>query len=83
MLLKAGVNDPQGLSIRGGLHSLGFRQVEEVRAGKILMVRLTAASQAEAESAVDQMCARLLANPVIERYSFTVREADGSAATAP
>jgi phosphoribosylformylglycinamidine synthase PurS subunit len=80
--LKPSVNDPQGLSIRGGLHTLGFEQVESVRAGKLIQVRLSASDRASAEAAVDQMCARLLANPVIEQYSFSVSE-EPAASTAP
>ena len=68
--LKTSVNDPQGLSIRGALHSLGFAGVHDVRAGKLISMQLEAASRVEAEQSVDQMCAKLLANPVIETYSF-------------
>lgn len=68
--LKPGVNDPQGLAIAGGLHSLGFRGVEEVRAGRYLEVWLEAADQSTATHNVDRMCQQLLANPVIEAYRF-------------
>jgi phosphoribosylformylglycinamidine synthase len=70
VVLKPSVNDPQGLSIRGALHSLGFGRVAEVRAGKLFVLRLEAADQQQAEAEVEQMCERLLANPVIETYSF-------------
>ncbi len=73
--LKPGVNDPQGLAIAGGLRSLGFGGVEEVRAGRYLEVRLEAAGRAAAERDVDAMCQRLLANPVIETYRFEVVDA--------
>jgi phosphoribosylformylglycinamidine synthase PurS subunit len=73
--LKPGVNDPQGLAIAGGLRQLGFAGVEEVRAGRYLEVRLDAPDRAAAEQAVSEMCQRLLANPVIERYDFEVSEA--------
>lgn len=72
--LKPAVNDPPGLTIRGGLHSLGFTSVESVRAGKYMEIRLEAASAAEAEAAVTEMCRKLLANPVIEDFRFTVEE---------
>ncbi|GAC1322908.1 MAG: phosphoribosylformylglycinamidine synthase subunit PurS [Chloroflexota bacterium] len=72
--LKPSVNDPQGGSIRGALRSLGF-SVDDVRAGKLLNVRFSAEDRAAAEVAVDQMCAQLLANPVIESYSFTLTDA--------
>ena len=72
--LKPTVNDPPGLTIRGGLHSLGFSGVESVRSGKYLEIRVDAASQAEAEASVTEMCRKLLANPVIEDFRFTVEE---------
>jgi phosphoribosylformylglycinamidine synthase len=72
VLLKPSVNDPQGLSIRNALRSLEFGGVQDVRAGKLIRVRLEATDRREAEQAVERMCAQLLANPVIETYSFTL-----------
>lgn len=72
--LKAAVNDPQGLAIRGGLHQLGFGDVASVRAGKFFDIHLTAPDRASAEQQVSDMCRRLLANTVIEDYSYEVRE---------
>jgi len=77
--LKPTVNDPQGLTIRGGLHSLGFDSVASVRAGKYLEIRLDAADAASAEQRVAEMCDKLLANPVIE--DFRVELDDVAAAT--
>ena len=68
--LKPTVNDPQGLTIRGGLRSLGYESVESVRAGKYLELRLDAADRATAETQVTEMCRKLLANPVIEDFRF-------------
>ena len=78
--LKPVVLDPQGDAVLQGLHQLGFAAVSRVRVGKYLELTLTAASQTDAEAMVRQMCERLLANPVIERYSFTVEP--GGAPTA-
>ena len=75
VLLKPSVNDPQGLSIRNALRTLGFGGVEDVRAGKLIQVRLSAATRAAAEEALNGMCSQLLANPVIETYAFTLDEA--------
>ena len=72
--LKPTVNDPQGLTIADGLRSLGFSEVEGVRAGKYLEISLTAASAAEAGQRVDAMCDKLLANPIIESYRYDVEE---------
>ena len=68
--LKPTVNDPQGLTIRGALHSLGFADVESVRAGKYLEVRIAADDREKAEKQLAEMCRKLLANPVIEDYRF-------------
>ncbi len=73
--LKPTVNDPQGLTIRGGLHSLGFDSVSSVRAGKYLEIRLDAADAATAESRATEMCEKLLANPVIEDFRIELEEA--------
>ena len=74
--LKPTVNDPEGLTIASALHNLGFVGVASVRAGKLFEVTIEAASTEEAESLAEEMCTRLLANPVIERYSFEVAEDD-------
>ena len=75
VLLKASVNDPQGLSIRNALKTLGFAGVQDVRAGKLIAVTLEAGDRTEAEAACTAMCEKLLANPVIETYEFTLAEA--------
>lgn len=72
--LRPTVNDPQGITIRGGLHALGFAEVSSVRAGKYIEVSLDAPSQTAAEARVQEMCRRLLANPVIEDFRFAVEE---------
>ena len=68
--LKPTVNDPQGLTVQSSLKTLGFDAVESVRVGKYLEVKLGGDDRAAAERAVDGMCSKLLANPVIEHYSF-------------
>ena len=75
--LKPTVNDPQGLTIRGALHSLGFSDVASVRAGKYLEVRLDAKDRKQAEKQLGEMCRKLLANPVIEDSRFELEE-DGA-----
>ena len=73
--LKPTVNDPQGLTIKGGLHSLGFTSVDSVRAGKYMEIRLDGDSHQEAERLLNEMCRQLLANPIIENYRFELEEA--------
>lgn len=72
--LKPVVNDPEGITIGGALGSLGFRGVRGVRSGRYFQVTLAAKDQKTAAAQVDQMCARLLANPVIETYSFELAQ---------
>ncbi|HZP26725.1 MAG TPA: phosphoribosylformylglycinamidine synthase subunit PurS [Dehalococcoidia bacterium] len=76
--LKSTVNDPQGLTIKDALHSLGFGSVESVRAGKYMDVRINSADRAEAEKQVAEMCRRLLANPVIEEFRYDLEELKGA-----
>ncbi len=68
--LKPTVNDPQGLTIKGALHNLGFNTVEDVRAGKYLEIKIGQDDIEKARNLTDEMCRKLLANPVIENYRF-------------
>ncbi|SFM12149.1 phosphoribosylformylglycinamidine synthase [Gracilibacillus orientalis] len=70
--LKEGVLDPQGKAVQGSLNTLGYDNVKEVRVGKYL--ELTVHDDANIESEIEDMCNKLLANPVIENYSYTVEE---------
>ncbi|MCY3543296.1 MAG: phosphoribosylformylglycinamidine synthase subunit PurS [Chloroflexi bacterium] len=73
--LRPTVSDPQGQTIRGGLHQLGFNGVSSVRAGKYMEITLEAESESAASEQLRQMCDRLLANPVIEDYRFDLESA--------
>ena len=68
--LKNGVLDPQGRAIHGALASLGFTGVEDVRQGKYIELDLAETSEAAARAKVERMCKELLANTVIENYSY-------------
>ena len=70
--LKSTVNDPQGLTVKGGLRTLGFHCVQDVRIGKYMELQVDADSTEDAVSQVDRMCRQLLANTVIEQYRFDV-----------
>jgi phosphoribosylformylglycinamidine synthase PurS subunit len=71
--LRPGIADPEGMTITGGLHALGYDSVEEVRAGKLLRIAFNADDHAAAEEAVGGMCRRLLANPVMETADWELR----------
>ena len=68
--LKSGVLDPQGKAIGKALTGLGFAGVGEVRQGKLIEMELAEADPAKAKAAVTEMCEKLLANTVIERYEI-------------
>jgi phosphoribosylformylglycinamidine synthase len=70
--LKNGVLDPQGKAIERSLHTLGYQEVGEVRAGKCIELEISAPSREAAELRIREMCAKLLANPVIEDYRFEI-----------
>ena len=70
--LKNGVLDPQGTAIEGAVKGLGISGVGDVRQGKYIEVDLTESDPDKARSIVEQMCKDLLANTVIENYSYKI-----------
>lgn len=68
--LRTSVLDPAGTAVQSGLNQLGYGNVDEVRIGKYIELKLTAMNEAEAQHQVDRLCDQLLANPVIETYRF-------------
>ena len=68
--LKPGVNDPQGLTVKGALHNLGFDQVSRVRQGKFIELWVEESDKRKGEQQVEEMCQKLLANPIIENFRF-------------
>ena len=70
--LKNGVLDPQGKAIEGALGTLGFSGVDAVRQGKVFDVILDGDDRAAAEIQLKDMCAKLLANTVIENYTVEI-----------
>ncbi len=74
---KQGILDPQGVAIERSLPALGFDGVSNVRVGKFIELELEVADGAQREVAraeVDAMCRKLLANPIIEDFTFAVDE---------
>ena len=73
---RAGLLDPEGKAIQNALHSLEFDEVEDVRVGRLVRLRLLADTDSAAEQSADAMCRKLLANPVTEDYQIVVRKGD-------
>lgn len=74
---KQGILDPQGVAIERSLPALGFDGVSNVRVGKFIELELDVADGAETDAAraeIDAMCRKLLANPIIEDFTFAVDE---------
>ena len=64
--------DPQGKAVAHGLQKMDFTQVEDVRVGKHISIKLNAASKEEANAKVEEACKKLLANPIMEGYKFEI-----------
>jgi phosphoribosylformylglycinamidine synthase len=69
-----GISDPAGATVERALPALGYTNVEQVKIGKVIRLVVDAASADAARIQVEEMCERLLANPVIESYEVTVSE---------
>jgi phosphoribosylformylglycinamidine synthase len=67
--LKPSILDAQGVTVKRALASLGFGEVQDVRVGKVVDVELDGLGAEDARRRVDEMCARLLCNPVIEDFT--------------
>jgi phosphoribosylformylglycinamidine synthase subunit PurS len=68
--LKPGILDVQGTAVKRALAGLGFHDVTALRVGKVIEVEMDAASEAEARGRADEMCRKLLANPILEDYTI-------------
>ena len=70
--LKNGVLDPQGKAIEGALKGLGFDGVSGVRQGKEIELQLDETDETAARAKAEEMCKKLLANPVMENYAIEI-----------
>lgn len=70
--LKKGIHDPQGSTVENALEAMEFKNIERVRMGKYLELYLAGLSKKEAGHHVEEMCRKLLVNPVIEEYTYTL-----------
>ncbi|WP_158734623.1 phosphoribosylformylglycinamidine synthase subunit PurS [Alteribacillus sp. YIM 98480] len=71
--LKEGVLDPQGSAITHSLHTMNYNEVKSVQTGKY--IELEVEKTDDLEERVKEMCEKLLSNPVIEDYTYTIGEA--------
>ena len=71
--LKNGVLDPQGKAIGHALNGLGFQGIGEVRQGKVIDIELSESDAAKARTSLTEMCEKLLANTIIEKYEIELK----------
>lgn len=72
--LRKSILDPQGKAVRHGAHSLGYTAIDDIRIGKFIEMKIDAPSETEARRVTEEICRKLLANPVMEDFRYTVEE---------
>ncbi|MBE7437610.1 MAG: phosphoribosylformylglycinamidine synthase subunit PurS [Spirochaetales bacterium] len=72
--LKASILDPAGQAVEKALHEQAFPEVQDVRIGRTITLKLSASNAAEAQARVEQYCKKLLVNPVIESSQVELEE---------
>jgi phosphoribosylformylglycinamidine synthase len=70
---KRAVLDPQGKTVKHALESMRFTGIKDVRIGKFIEIELTGRNKAALKKKIDEACYKLLSNPVIEDYTFTLK----------
>ena len=70
--LRPSILDPQGKAVEHAILSLGLDSIRDVRMGKYIELTVEAGSQEEADRQTQEVCRRLLANPVMEDFAFTL-----------
>ena len=74
--LKNGILDPQGQAVKGGLDALGYKNINDVHVGKYIELFIEGEKEEEIKDQTDMMCKRLLANPIIEDYTFQINKVE-------
>jgi len=72
--LKKTIMDAQGQTVERALHNLGYSGVQDLRIGKFIEMQLDGAPEEQLSAQLDEMCRKLLANPIIEDFRFEVEE---------
>jgi phosphoribosylformylglycinamidine synthase len=72
---KDSVLDPQGQTVKNALHTLGYGFIKDVRQGKVFELELAGISRADAEKAIPEIADKVLANPIIEKFTWQIIDA--------
>ena len=70
--LRKSILDPQGKAVKNAIETLGVRGIQDVRMGKYIELQVDGLSEADAKETTEEVCKKLLANPVMEDYHFDV-----------
>ncbi len=70
--LRKSILDPQGKTVEHSLQSLGYNNIKDTRIGKFIELKLDVSNEEEAKKVTDEVCRKLLANPVMEDYEFDI-----------
>lgn len=74
VMLKDGVLDPQGETIKKALENLGYRKIRQVRSGRFFEIELYSFSKNRSMKLLEEISHKLLANPVIENYKIELKK---------
>lgn len=72
--LKKGVSDPEGKNTEKALHLLGFDEVQNVSTFRVFDIKINSSNKQQVKASVEEMCQRLLTNPVIHDYDISIEE---------
>lgn len=75
--LRKSILDPQGKAVEHSIQSLGYKNVKDTRIGKFVELKIDADSENEAKKVTDEVCGKLLANPIMEDYEFEIVSING------
>lgn len=74
--LRESILDPQGKTVENSLKSIGFSAILETRIGKYIELKIDAENEEDARILIENACEKLLANPVMENYSYTLEKSE-------
>jgi phosphoribosylformylglycinamidine synthase PurS subunit len=77
--LRKSILDPQGRAVEHSIESLGYKNIKDTRIGKYIELKLEADSEDEAKKITEEVCKKLLANPVMEDYEYEILCLNGEA----
>jgi len=72
--LKKGISDPEGKNTLKALHLLGFKNIKEAKTIRTIDLIIDGKNKGEVQKSVEQMCQRLLTNPVVHNYEIEIKE---------